>query len=351
MTTITLDATLEPIEPRKPILDANGNPAGGHPRDIILERCLSKGSVQYDWRAKTITETESIFAASLPMEATHFHYCYLDYLQKTYGLHHKIVLAPHHFWYTVLAEIAQTVIGDADKHRPLFTRDPSGKIDIIVQCASETEPLRMDALYAEMIGYIPVDTGLFLPTFTTSTETSRLAALAAFLETCSPYYNYMMLACGHPAIRLDGTREDWQAVCDRLATLSGEFARVGSPVAKWIDDTVGPIAEKLLAALDGQHADWFKTIFSQQKCGSGSQYVVSGWWTRLFIEGSQGLGEVRDYRSHISKVPYTTLPSGTQWNMCFALTHSNADTDGFLVPDYSWVQIQKLAEPRVTQVK
>ena len=44
-----------------------------------------------------------------------------------------------------------------------------------------------------------------------------------------------------------------------------------------------------------------------------------------------------------------TLPSGTEWNMCFALTHSTADADGFMVPDYSWVQVQKLASPRVTQ--
>lgn len=342
MTTIMLDETLAPIALRAPY------PGCPDPREVVLSRCLSRDARKYDWRAKTTTETELVFATSLPAKADHFHWNYLGYLQSTYGMHQNIMLAPHHFWYTVLAEIAQAVVGDPEKHRPLFTRDPSGKIDIIVPCSNENEPLRMDALYAEMIGYIPVDTSLFLPTFTTSTETSRLAALAAFLETCSPYYNYMMLACGHPAIRLAGTHDDWAAIVSRLVALEAEFSRVGSPVAKWIASTVGPVAEKLLTALDGKNVEWFREIFTQKRCGSGSQYVVDGWWSRLFLTKRQGLGEITDFPTHVSKVPYKTLPSGTDWNMCFALSHSNADADGFMVPDYSWVQVRKLAEPRVT---
>jgi hypothetical protein len=49
-----------------------------------------------------------------------------------------------------LCEIAQTVVKNPEDHRKLFTRDPEGKIDIIVWCDHETEPLRMDAIYQEM---------------------------------------------------------------------------------------------------------------------------------------------------------------------------------------------------------
>lgn len=247
MTTIVLDETLAPVEKRS-------YPGQADPRNVVLRRCLSQDASSYDYRTKTRTQKEVVFATSLPATAEHFHWNYLGYLQDTYALHQKIVLAPHNFWYTVLAEIAQAVVGDSEKHRPLFTREPSGKIDIIVPCGNETEPLRMDALYQEMIGYIPVDTTLFLPTFTTSTETSRLAALAAFLETCSPYYNYMMLACGHPAVRLAGTHDDWAGVVSRLVALEAEFTRIGSPIGRWIAETIGPVAEKLLAALDGKNA-------------------------------------------------------------------------------------------------
>lgn len=339
MTVIELDNSLETIVPR--YVEKNAH-------QYLLNRFLSDGANSYNWQTKTKTETEEIFATSLPSDAALFHTNYLDYLQDTYGLHHKIVIAPHHFWYTVLAEIAQVVVAKPEMHRSIFTSDPAGKINIIVPCANETEPLRMDALCAEMIGYIPVDAGLFLPSFSTSTEMSRLASLAAFLETCSPFYNYMMLACGHPAVRLDGTKADWESVVSRLGQLESEFAKAGSPVSKWIVDNVGPVAEKLLAALSGSHTDWFKEIFSQKRCGSGSQYVVDGWFSRLFMAQPRGLREVTNFPTHISKVPYTTLPSGTEWKMCFALTHSTPDDDGFMVPDYSWTQIRKLSVPRIT---
>jgi hypothetical protein len=315
--------------------------------EYVLNRCLSPDARNYNWKDRTTTVTEEVFASNLPETASSFHTNYLEYLQDAYSVHHKIVIAPHHFWYSILCEIAQTVVSTPDLHRSLFTRDPAGKIDIIVPCSSETEPLRMDALYKEMIGYIPIDTDLFLPTFTTSTEMSKLASLAAFLETCSPYYSYMMLLCGYPAVRLDGTKADWEMVTTKLVSLGDEFLHIKSPLGPWVTDTICPIAEKLLGALDNKNVDWLRQIFTQQKCGSGSQYVVDGWFSRLFIKQPEGLPEVCNFPSHISKVPYTTLPSGTKWNMCFALTHSNRDADGFMVPDYSWVQVRKLAEPKV----
>ena len=50
----------------------------------------------------------------------------------------------------------------------------------------------------------------------------------------------------------------------------------------------------------------------------------------------------------MTKVPYKTLPSETEWNLYFGLFHSNRDDEGFMVPDFSWVQVQKLPEPRVS---
>jgi hypothetical protein len=52
----------------------------------------------------------------------------------------------------------------------------------------------------------------------------------------------------------------------------------------------------------------------------------------------------------VTKVPYSIQPVGTEWNLCFGLFHSNWDDEGFMVPvpDFSRVQVKKLAEPRVT---
>ena len=180
MTTLVLDRTLKEVEwndthyPRPQV------------KKEIEAGCLAKDAVERDWNTKTKTEKETIFVSTVSDRADLYHKNYLDYLSRTFGHHNSIVLAPQHFWYTGLCEIAQTVVKEPETHRKLFTCDPEGKIDIIVPCADESEPLRMDAIYQEMIGLVPIDTTLFLPTFSTETEMSRIGSLAAFLETCSP---------------------------------------------------------------------------------------------------------------------------------------------------------------------
>ena len=343
MTTLVLDRTLKEVEWN----DTH------YPRPNVKKNieagCLAEDAVERDWNTKTTTEKEIVFASTVPDGADLYHKNYLDYLSRTFGHHNSIVLAPQHFWYTGLCEIAQTVVKDPETHRKLFTRDPEGKIDIIVLCANESEPIRMDAIYQEMIGLVPIDPTLFLPTFSTETEMSRMASLAAFLETCSPYYNYMMILCGHPRVRLLGTTEDWEAIVSRLDQLEREFADCpNSPIPKWISGSILPAATKLREALDGKNEDWFREIFTEQRCGSGGQKTVDGWFSRLFMKQPKGMRKVTNFPTHVTKVPYSIQPGGTEWNLCFGLFHSNRDDEGFMVPDFSRVQVKKLAEPRVT---
>jgi hypothetical protein len=288
--------------------------------------------------------------SAVPDNASLYHRNYLDYLSSTFGHHNSIVLAPQHFWYTVLCEIAQEIIRHPADHRKLFTSDPDKKIDIIVPCADETEPLRMNAIHNTLIRLVPIDTSLFLPSFSTETEMSRLASLAAFLETCSPYYNYSMYLCGHPRIKLTGTAEDWACIAASLDRLCDEFeACPNSSLSSWINNTALPTADKIVNhASSGGGEDWFKEIFSEERCGSGGQVTIDGWFSRLFIQQPKGIREVCNFPTNVTKVPYTTLPSGTKWNMCFGLFHSQRDAEGFMVPDFSWVQVKKLTEPLVT---
>jgi hypothetical protein len=62
----------------------------------------------------------------------------------------------------------------------------------------------------------------------------------------------------------------------------------------------------------------------------------------------KGVREVTNFPTHVTKVPYKTLPSKTEWNRCFGVFHSNRDDEGFMVPDFAWVQVKKLTEPQVT---
>lgn len=333
MPVLTLDTSLREVE-----WNANNYPRPKY-KDRIEKGCLSVDAVTYDWKNKTTSATEIVFASAVPDNAALYHKNYLNYLSLTFGHHNSIVLAPQHFWYTILCEIAQTVVGKPSDHRKLFTRDPDNKINIFIPCASETEPLRLDDIRDQMIGMIPIDTSLFLPSFSTETDMSRLASLAAFLETCSPYYNYGMYLCGHPRIKLAGTLEDWACIVANLDRLRAEFnALPDSPICPWIALSVLPTATKIanrMACLSDENEAWFKDIFSEERCGSGGQTTVNGWFSRLFLTQPKSLREVGNFPTHVTKVPYTTLPSDTKWNLCFGLFHSDRDAEGFTVPEFS----------------
>jgi len=337
MTILELNNELTPVESRN----------SSQSRQAVLNATLRDGSLSVNWTEKTTTIKEKLFMSNLPDEAAMFHTNYLTYLARTYSTHHKIVLSPDIIWYTIMCDVAQHVVKNSEQHRSLFTKAPEGKIDLIVPCVSETEPLRMDSIYGLLLKTVPIECETFLPRFTTTTESSRLAVLAAFLETCSPYYDYMMMLCGHPAVKVLGTKEDWDLLIDRLGKFVELFAKVGSELQTHIANTALPTAWKIRQALDSDESDWFKQIFTETRCGSGGETNVDGWFSRLMMVQPKGIRKTCNFPTHITCVPYKTLPSNTEWRLCFGLFSSDLDEDGFMIPEFSWVQNIKLKETEV----
>jgi hypothetical protein len=112
MTTLVLDSTLKEV----------GWNDTHYPRPDVKKKiemgCLAVDAVNWDWTTRTKIEKEIVFGSTVPDRADLYHKNYLDYLSRTFGHHNSIVLAPQHFWYTGLCEIAQTVVkgsGNASK--------------------------------------------------------------------------------------------------------------------------------------------------------------------------------------------------------------------------------------------
>jgi hypothetical protein len=99
-----------------------------------------------------------------------------------------------------------------------------------------------------------------------------------------------MFLCGHPRVKILGTNEDWEVIVSRLDQLEREFADCpNSPISKWISGSMLPTATKPREALDGKNNDWFREIFTEQRCGSGGQKAVDGWFSPLFIKQPKGM--------------------------------------------------------------
>lgn len=310
---------------------------------------FSRDANQYDWKNRQTIFTEiAVKNIEVPDNCIR-HSNYLGYLSRCYADHYSVVLNPEHFWYTVVCEIAQLVTNNPETYRDLFTKKPD-KIDIVVDCASEDDPLRMDDIVRQMHQHVPLDINLFCPDINMP-EVARLAILAAFLETASPYYNYMMFACGIPRIKIGGTVADWQILYLNLNELKGQFTKYNAALEDWFQQCemiCGGIINTLANGLESTGEGWWSQIIKNEHCGSGGEQLLTGWWTRLFIN-YPSLAKIENFSSHITKVPYTTHPSGTKWHLTFLLSHSIKDDEGFMVPQFSYAQVKHLEEPVIQE--
>ena len=335
MKILELDDTLTPVK-------GYGNTTM---KDVVRKFHSKDYVIKNDWKTRTSVVKEDLLHNTIPENADMYHCNYLQYLQECYAMHYGITIAPHTFWYSIIAEIAQYVVKNPESYRSLFTTS-NDKIEIIVP-GDYDQPLDMKAIHQKLIGLVPVDTTLFLPKFSTSTVMSESATLAAFLETTSPYYSYGMFACGYPNVRFDGTEEDWIQITSNLSELMLQFAKFeDASIVKYIQKVVRFVSD-MFCAMNDNKVDFFKTIFTQRRCGSGSQYFIDGSYPNsMYIEIPKQL-EVINFSTHITKVPYFVDGSFGRKNykLVFALSHSYINDD-IATPDFGSAVVKELDEPK-----
>jgi hypothetical protein len=86
-------------------------------------------------------------------------------------------------------------------------------------------------------------------------------------------------------------------------------------------------------------ADFWKKMFILDKCGSGHQYEVSGWFNELFLQ-EPDLKFPENYPSHISLVKYKQLDTQKNYEMKQGLM-SCARQDRMLIPDFGHIIYEK----------
>lgn len=252
---------------------------------------------------------------------------FLEVLALGYNRHLSVSIAPHDLWYVVLTEIAAAVNESPDIYRSVFTREKE-KI-LIAVLSDDPSDLPLDEVERELRQHVPVDMGLFLPEFSTHTERSRLASIAAFADMVKSYYDYATFACGLPAVEFRGSEDDWRMFVDRARDLQ----KVLPPLSKWLARVQARTAQIADLFRSGDQA-FVKDIFTAQNIGSGSELLVNGWFAKDFYrEGGGRLAKLDNFPKTWSLVPFTNLESGRRfvdlWG-CFDVQ----DVGGFQVAGY-----------------
>jgi len=262
---------------------------------------------------------------TLEPDSIFFHDNYMHYLEKCWGAHLGIVITPDIMWFTILSEFSSLVKTSSETYRNLFTDSSEKKTITIV--SNGMSNMSLEKFAAELKHAIPTDTSLYFPEFGL-TKNSAYAFYATFCDLCSPYYNYTMYLCGFPLIDVKGTIDDWKT----LKTHWDKLKLVIHENNKWKTD-VSSVLDNIIENFSNQ--EWWKTIFSLKKCGSGHQTTVSGWFSSLFHTQPKIL-YAENFSAHLSTIKYKQLDTNKNYETCMGLFNS-VQSDEFMIPSFSFI--------------
>jgi hypothetical protein len=217
--------------------------------------------------------------------------------------HRPLCLAPDIIWLTICQGVANHINAHSEELRPRIVSH-QGKITIHVRrdafVKGSPENPWADAI-EELTGKVREHIGssfdLFQPTFTTTGPVERAAVGVVLLDAMQSYFRYdMETLCGIPAIALEGTPEDWQAIADRAE----QFAFLD---LEWWLEPLREVLRQFIAAAQGNvDRSFWKSLYKYHDESGGP--MITGWISTLFpylIDTGTGLA--------IHRNPYLTLDS------------------------------------------
>ena len=223
--------------------------------------------------------------------------------------HRPLCLSPDIIWLMIIQGVANHINVNAEALRSRFVRH-EGKVQISVRRddfvkGSPENPWAeaIDELTSRVEEHIGSEFDLFQPTFTTTGPVERAAAGVVLLDAMQSYFTYDMdTFCGIPAITLEGTPEDWQAVADRAE-------RFGSLELEWWLEPLRGILQQFVAASQGVvDRQFWQSLYKYQDESGGP--TMTGWISALFpylTDSQTGLA--------IHQNPYLTLNSQRMENL------------------------------------
>jgi len=195
--------------------------------------------------------------------------------------HRPLSLSPDMIWLLLCQGVANHVNVHAESLRPRFVRH-TGKLTIEVRrdgfvrgSADNAWASVIDEFSLRVQDDIGPLGGLFVPRFSTTGVTERVAAEIVLLDTVQNYFEYVLKTlCGIPAISLEGTVDDWQELADRAEA----FAEYD---LEWWISPLRPILQEFVAAArnDVRRSFWESMFRFRSYSGGGA---VTGWITAFF---------------------------------------------------------------------
>jgi hypothetical protein len=123
---------------------------------------------------------------------------------------------------------------------------------------------------------------LFIPRFSTTGPAERAAAEVVLFDAVAAYFTYEVVTmCGIPAVTLEGTAEDWEAVAERAQG----FADLG--LGWWLEGLT-PVLRRLAETRGRVDRPFWESIYKFHSFSGGAS--ITGWITAFFpyLKDEQG---------------------------------------------------------------
>jgi hypothetical protein len=202
-------------------------------------------------------------------------------MHRAFTQHRPLHLSPDMIWLLICQGVAHHVNVHAEDLRSRFVRH-EGKANIVVRRddfikGSPENPWGevIDEFSTRVREHIGSSHDLFVPRFSTTDPTERIASEIVLLDAVQSYFEYVLRTlCGIPAITLEGTAEDWQDLADRAQAFA-EFD------LEWWLKPLEPILDAFVAAARGKvrRAFW-ESIYKFGSFSGGA--AITGWITAFF---------------------------------------------------------------------
>ncbi len=259
---------------------------------------------------------------------------YLELMSNAYSAHRKIEIAPHDLWFIVLSELAAVIKANKDRLRHLFTTSAEKKT--IQVDTNDVTKLDLNLVVAQLRDLVPTDIDVFVPDFSTHTPESRLACYAGLCDAMQVYYSYETRACGLPELRITGSKEDWLLFHSCLQKLSGNDLLGNIPgVTKWLYEVQAIILEFVhVTGVQAPDLSFWKDVFSKNNVGSGGEFVISGWITKLFMY-KPNMFKLENFSAALATVPYKNVDTGREFTAVYGALKGIRTEDGFMKAGYT----------------
>ncbi|XP_070532260.1 uncharacterized protein [Ptychodera flava] len=199
-----------------------------------------------------------------------------------YDNHYPLVLSPDMIWLCITQGLAIHINENSERLREKFVSH-SGKKEIKVRRDDFVKGLATNPwpeVFGEFSEKIKDEIGatiydLITPNFSTTGPMEKAVGDIALIDAMQSYFTYTFITlCGIPSITLEGTKEDWIAVRDKVEQLEQYDL-------KWWTKELLPVLDQFVNASSGTINREFWSDIYKIDDNSGGPYIT-GWIITLF---------------------------------------------------------------------